>query len=121
MYQAIAYHKNTNTVHIWDDHKGHIKVKYKPYAYRKSSYGKYVALDGTLVDKVFDFDPHDKNLYESWDLEQIENLTFNNWFKTHSHLFESKSYNDMRAPTLYMISPSTKVGFVSIFTITFLF
>lgn len=65
MYQAIAYHKNTNTVHIWDDHKGHIKLKYKPYAYRKSSYGKYVALDGTLVDKIFEFDPQDKNLYES--------------------------------------------------------
>jgi DNA polymerase elongation subunit (family B) len=65
MYQAVAYHKNTNTVHIWDDHKGHIKVKYKPYAYRKSSYGKYVALDGTIVDKVYDFDRDDKGLYES--------------------------------------------------------
>ena len=65
MYQAVAYHKNSNTVHIWDDKKGHLKIKYKPYAYRKSSYGKYVALDGQLVDKVFEFDKDDKGLYES--------------------------------------------------------
>ncbi len=65
MYQAIAYNKNSNTVHIWDDHKGHLKIKYKPYAYRKSSYGKHVALDGQLVEKVFDFDKDDRGLYES--------------------------------------------------------
>jgi DNA polymerase elongation subunit (family B) len=65
MYQAVAYHKNSNTVHIWDDKKGHLKVKYKPYAYRKSSYGKHVALDGQRVDKIFDFDRDDKGLYES--------------------------------------------------------
>lgn len=65
MYQAVAYHKNSNTVHIWDDKKGHLKIKYKPYAYRKSSYGKHVALDGQRVDKVFDFDKDDKGLYES--------------------------------------------------------
>ena len=32
MYQAVAYHNKTNTVHIWDDVKGHVQVKYKPYA-----------------------------------------------------------------------------------------
>ena len=46
MYQAIAYHKRTNKVHIWDDKKGHITVNYKPYAYKKASYGNMVALDG---------------------------------------------------------------------------
>ena len=65
MYQAVAYHKNSNMVHIWDDEKGHFKIKYKPYAYRKSSYGKFVALDGQQVDKVYDFDRDDKGLYES--------------------------------------------------------
>ena len=45
MYQAVSYHKRTNTVHIWDDEKGHVQIKYKPYAYRKSSYGRLVALD----------------------------------------------------------------------------
>jgi len=43
MYQSVAYHQKTNTVHIWDDVKGHLQIKYKPYAYRKSSYGEYVA------------------------------------------------------------------------------
>ena len=36
MYQAVAYNKRTNKVHIWDDAKGHITIDYKPYAYRKS-------------------------------------------------------------------------------------
>ena len=65
MYQAVAYNRNSNMVHIWDDVKGHLKVKYKPYAYRKSSYGKHVALDGNRVEKVFDFDKDDRGLYES--------------------------------------------------------
>ena len=65
MYQAVSYHKRTNTVHIWDDQKGHIKVDYKPYAYRKSNYGKFVALDGKQVEKVYNPDPNDRNLYEA--------------------------------------------------------
>lgn len=65
MYQAVAYQNKTNTVHIWDDVKGHIQVKYKPYAYRKSSYGKHVGLDGTKLDKVTDFDREEQGLYES--------------------------------------------------------
>ena len=64
MYQAVAYHKATNTVHIWDDHKGHVKIKYEPYAYRKSSYGEHVALDGERVTKVFEFDHNEPGLYE---------------------------------------------------------
>ena len=47
-------------------------------------YLKTCLLDKNLNQKI------DKNLYKSWDLKQIQNLTFNNWFKTHSHLFESK-------------------------------
>lgn len=65
MYQAVAYQNKTNTVHIWDDVKGHIQVKYKPYAYRKSSYGTHIALDGTTLDKVTDFDREEQGLYES--------------------------------------------------------
>ena len=65
MYQAVAYQQRTNTVHIWDDQKGHLQIKYKPYAYRKSSYGKYVALDGNTVDKVFQFDKEEEGLYEA--------------------------------------------------------
>ena len=65
MYQAVAYHQKSNTVHIWDDVKGHLQIKYKPYAYRKAAYGKHVALDGTLLNKVTDFDREEQGLYES--------------------------------------------------------
>ena len=30
MYQAVAYQRRTNTVHIWDDIKGHVKIKCYP-------------------------------------------------------------------------------------------
>ena len=65
MYQAVAYHKRTNKVHIWDDQKGHITIDYKPYAYRKSSYGKLVALDGQRVNKIYNPDREENGLYES--------------------------------------------------------
>ena len=65
MYQAVAYQKRTNTVHVWDDQKGHVQIKYKPYAYRKSSYGKFVALDGKQVDKVYNPEQGERGLYES--------------------------------------------------------
>ena len=65
MYQAIAYHKRTNKVHIWDDKKGHITVNYKPYAYRKASYGNMVALDGERVQRVDNPDSEERGLYEN--------------------------------------------------------
>jgi hypothetical protein len=65
MYQAVAFRRTDNTVHIWDDRKGHIKIKYKPYAYAKSNYGEYTALDGTKLTKVTEFEPGDSSLYES--------------------------------------------------------
>ena len=49
MYQAVAYKKRTNTVHVWDDKKGHVQIKYKPYAYAKNPNGQHIALDGTPV------------------------------------------------------------------------
>ena len=64
MYQAVAYNKRTNIVHVWDDQKGHVQIKYKPYAYRKATYGKLVALDGQTVEKVYN--PGDEQgLYEN--------------------------------------------------------
>ena len=52
MYQAVAYQKRTNTVHVWDDQKGHVQIKYKPYAYAKNANGQHIALDGTRLSKV---------------------------------------------------------------------
>ena len=65
MYQAVAYQHHNNTVHIWDDVKGHVKIKYKPYAYAKNSSGTLTTLDGTRVDKVWNPDQEALGLYES--------------------------------------------------------
>ena len=65
MYQAISYHKRTNKVHIWDDVKGHYTINYKPYAYRKVSYGNMVALDGQSVQRVENPDREEHGLYEA--------------------------------------------------------
>ena len=64
MYQAVAYHKRTNIVHVWDDQKGHVEIKYKPYAYRKATYGRLVALDGNTVEKVYNVEGQE-GLYEA--------------------------------------------------------
>ena len=68
MYQNIAFEKTKNLVHIWDDEKGHFTLPYKKYAYRKNNNGKYVALDGNRVEKVYDWDDSDVQrglIYES--------------------------------------------------------
>ena len=65
MYQAISYHKRTNKVHIWDDVKGHYTINYKPYAYRKVSYGNMVALDGQSVQRVENPNREEHGLYEA--------------------------------------------------------
>jgi DNA polymerase elongation subunit (family B) len=65
MYQAVAYRKEDNTVHIWDDIRGYFQLKYKPYAYQKDPNGEHVALDGTKLRKVYNFDREEPNLYEA--------------------------------------------------------
>ena len=47
-------------------------------------YLKTCLLDEKLNKKI------DKEYYKSWNLSEIKNSTFNNWFKTHSGLFTSK-------------------------------
>ena len=66
MYQNI-YVKRTKTsseIHLWDDKIGYSKLQYKPYAYRKSTYGKLVALDGKTVEKVYN-PGEEQGLYEN--------------------------------------------------------
>lgn len=68
MYQNIAHQKSKNILHIWDDRKGHIRIPFKKYAYKRSSHGRHVALDGNKVDKVTDWDEADIQrglIYES--------------------------------------------------------
>ena len=68
MYQNIAYQKNKNIVHVWDDKNGHLQFPYKKYAYKKSAHGKHVALDGSKLDRVTEWDDADIQrglIYES--------------------------------------------------------
>jgi DNA polymerase elongation subunit (family B) len=64
MYQSIFYDRKTNFVHLFDDTNGYIKVKYKPYAYRKKAGGKYKSIYGQELEKVEKFNPRDPNLLE---------------------------------------------------------
>ena len=68
MYQNIAYQKHKNIVHVWDDKNGHLQFPYKKYAYKKNAHGRHVALDGSKLDKVHDWDDADiqrSQIYES--------------------------------------------------------
>ena len=68
MYQNIAYQKHKNIVHVWDDKNGHLQFPYKKYAYKKNAHGRYVALDGSKLDKVYNWDDADiqrSQIYES--------------------------------------------------------
>jgi DNA polymerase elongation subunit (family B) len=64
MYQNIYYDRKTNITHLWDDVKGYQKLKYNRYAYKKNSYGSKVALDGTRVERVTDWD--DEDIKRGW-------------------------------------------------------
>lgn len=68
MYQNIAFQKNKNIVHVWDDKNGHLQFPFKKYAYKKAAHGKYVALDGSKLEKVTKWDDSDLQrgqIYES--------------------------------------------------------
>lgn len=67
-YQNIAFQKNKNIMHVWDDKNGHLQFPFKPYAYKKNAHGRHVALDGSKVDKVTSWDEADVQrglIYES--------------------------------------------------------
>ena len=63
MYQNIYF--DGRSIHIWDDKLGYRKTPYKRYAYLYDKKGKFTALDGTRLKKVFRYDKEDENLYES--------------------------------------------------------
>ena len=63
MYQNIYF--DGRSIHIWDDKLGYRKTPYKRYAYLQDKNGKFTALDGTRLKKVFRYDKDDENLYES--------------------------------------------------------
>ena len=66
MYQNIHYQKHKNTVHIWDDERGHLTFPYKKYAYAKSPHGNFTSLYGDKLSKVYKWSEDEaSNLFES--------------------------------------------------------
>ena len=63
MYQNAYF--DGRTIHLWDDKLGYKKFSNKRYAYLPDKNGKFVALDGIRVKKVFRYDKGDPALYES--------------------------------------------------------
>jgi DNA polymerase elongation subunit (family B) len=65
MYQNIHYERKTETIHLWDDEKGYLKFDYVPYAYKKCVDGEFVSMYGDKVQKVYNFNSLEPDLFES--------------------------------------------------------
>ncbi len=65
MYKAIYYDKKEETVHILDDKTGYVCKKYKNFAFRKKTGGKYKSLWGDELEKTTNFSYDDPNTFES--------------------------------------------------------
>ncbi|SVD52047.1 uncharacterized protein METZ01_LOCUS404901, partial [marine metagenome] len=63
MYQNVYF--DGRTIHLWDDKLGYKKFSNKRYAFLPDKNGKYIALDGNRVKKVFRYDKKNSDLYES--------------------------------------------------------
>jgi DNA polymerase elongation subunit (family B) len=64
-YQAIDYHRKTNTIHIWDDTHGYHSFQFEPYGYLPDPSGEYMSLDGTRLSLVPGELKDNPNSYES--------------------------------------------------------
>lgn len=68
MYQSIEYTRQNNTIHIWDDKKGYMRIPYQQYAYIKDPNGEHVNLFGQRCSKSTVWSREDvknKNVFES--------------------------------------------------------
>jgi len=74
MYQAINYHRKTNTIHIWDDEIGYQTFQFKPYAYIPDTTGDYQSLNGTRLNRVEGNHKDNPNAYESDLNESVRTL-----------------------------------------------
>ena len=74
MYQNIAYHKKTNTMHVWDDELGHQKFNFAPYGYLPDPSGGYKSLNGTKLEKTPGNHKDNHNAYESDLNEEVRTL-----------------------------------------------
>ena len=64
MYQNIYIDKKTETVHLWDDQKGHVTFPVPKYAYRKKTGGRYRSVYGDELEKVTNFNRNDPSIFE---------------------------------------------------------
>ena len=74
MYQNIAYHKKTGTMHVWDDELGHKTFKFKPYGYIPDTNGEYISLNGTKLSKTPGNHRDNSDAYESDLNEEVRTL-----------------------------------------------
>src|SRR6056300_990818 len=74
MYQNIAYHKKTNTMHVWDDDLGHQTFKFAPYGYLPDQSGNYISLNGTKLAKTPGNHKDNPKAYESDLNEEVRTL-----------------------------------------------
>jgi DNA polymerase elongation subunit (family B) len=74
MYQAINYHRKTNTIHVWDDTEGYHTFPFKPYGYMPDPNGDYVALNGTRLKRVDENLKDNPKSYESDLNESVRTL-----------------------------------------------
>lgn len=67
MYQNICVNRKDETVHVWDDEKGHLIMPLTPfkYAYKRQVGGKYRSIYGDELTKIFNVPDNDPNLFES--------------------------------------------------------
>lgn len=68
MYQNACYHRPSNTVYVWDDLNGLLKIPYQRYAYKIDPNGKYLSIDDNRLTKVTNWsrqDELDGLMYES--------------------------------------------------------
>ena len=67
MYQNVFIDKLRNEIHLWDDIHGHTQSSLDTirYAYKRCPGGKYKSLYGDELTKVYNFNEHDPDLFES--------------------------------------------------------
>ena len=65
MYKAIYYERGKNTMHIWDDAKGHFTMPYRRYAYKKDSNGQHLSMYGDKLTRIHNWSKDDEDLFES--------------------------------------------------------
>ena len=67
MYTAIFCDKKNEVIHLWDDTKPKLEMPLRVanYAYRRKAGGEYKSLYGDDLEKIYNFDERDTDLFES--------------------------------------------------------